>query len=225
MLLKKYKALFLLLFPLIAQGGQWIPIVNNGEAIAQIARDSLSRVYVQNDRIIQITSMNGELMIQKDLENGQLFIKPIDEFREKPINVFLSTEKGNHFSLSFKPLTIKSQTIGLYTKESGIKRANDEKEILAFMKELQQEPNSKKSFSKEKAGKIVFETPYKLIQSDTLHKGNYVGEVYKVENHHQDAINLQQSAFWQSGVKAVAIEKENLLIGQATKVFVVKENG
>lgn len=225
MLQKKYKVLLLLLFPLVAQASQWIAIVNNGEAAAQIARDSLSRVYVQNDHITQITSMNGELMIQKDLENGQLFIKPMDETRDKPIDVFLSTEKGNHFSLSLKPLTIKSQNIGLYVKEGEIKRVNDEREILVFMKELQQKPIHSKALDKKKIGKVIFESPYKLISSETIHKGNYVGEVYGVENFHQENLRLQQASFWQPGVKAVAIEKDNLLIGQATKVFVVKENG
>lgn len=213
-------SLIFILLPVGAWAGQMISIANNGEGVAQIARAALNRIYIQDDQVSQITSLNGELLIQKDTQNGQLFIKPLEESREKPIEVFISTEKGNHFSLSLKPLTVKAQNIGLVLAEKIVKQQSKEENIIAVIKEMEGIEVELNQYLE----KSILSAQPQAVHFVNFHEAKYEGKIFIVANNDTVPQKVNLNSYWEEGVIAVAVEKSKLLEGEATKVFVVKNH-
>ncbi|MGE0207163.1 MAG: type-F conjugative transfer system secretin TraK [Candidatus Babeliales bacterium] len=223
MSLKKLSFYVLSIMPALAWSGQEIIIPNNGEGMAQIARTSLNRIYLNEDHVAQITSLNGELVIQKDTENGQFFVKPTDEQRENPIEIFISTEKGNHFALSLKPLTVKAQNIGILLEQPK-QKINDEK-LITLVKEMNELDFSSKLTQELIPEEISHVGSLRVAKRQTIRDGKLVGEVYELKNENNGQILIDQHQYWNEGVLAVAFEKEVLKEGETTKLFMVKNYG
>jgi type-F conjugative transfer system secretin TraK len=221
---------FFILFSLIVLvktsfAGQVISLINNGEGAAQIARTGLNRIYLEEDKIKNVISLNGELMIQKDIDNGQLFVKPIDESRDKPIEIFLTTESGNHFALSLKPLTIKSQNIGVTIQPNKSEDDNEETKILALIKQMGGVEIPKNKYTKKNRVKNKLKDKVKIEKKLTIKDRELEGEIYEIINNDKEKLKIDLTPYWNKDVKAVAVEKSQLSIGESSKIFVVKNYG
>lgn len=214
MFLKKI-SLFLLIMPLISFASQKVTIKPDGEGTIQIAQKALNRIYLEGDKVSQIISLNGELLIQKDLEAGQLFLKPMDEAREKAIEVFLSTEKGYQFSLSLQPVALKAQNIGIQVKENNNDLV-DEKRIISFIKEI-----NHYHYPKEGSLSSPFSPPKKQL----FYNENLLGEAFKISNSTRKPLFINIQKYWKEGALAVGIKKEILKPGESTEIYIVKKYG
>ncbi|MCE2692294.1 MAG: type-F conjugative transfer system secretin TraK [Rubrivivax sp.] len=79
-------------------------------ALAKVSRQEVTRIAFERGRIRRITGNTGEFVLEKDDEQGQLFVRPIDPASTKPINLFLSTDKST-VALLLQPVDMPSDSI------------------------------------------------------------------------------------------------------------------
>lgn len=102
-----------------AEDLQKFTVKSNDTVIAIVSERELSRFIFAEDKIKQIFAINGELNYEVVDEN--LYIRPSIH---KPVNFFVSTEKGNTYKIIATPKDIPATQISITTKES-VKEVND----------------------------------------------------------------------------------------------------
>jgi hypothetical protein len=80
---------------------------------APIAKDSMTRIYVEGDRIQQVFGLDGQYVLETDEEMGQIFVKPIDDHSEKSFSITILTEEGVTQDLLLKPEKNNTESICL----------------------------------------------------------------------------------------------------------------
>jgi hypothetical protein len=222
MLLKLLKTI-ILFFPLCVNAGQVIPVLNNGESMAQIASGALSRIYISGDAINKVTSLSGELLVEKDLENGQIFVKPADENRDRPIEIFITTDAGANFAVSLKPLDIPAQNIGFQVKNKQAKsngHMNDR--AITLIKTLYKgsSDNAKSSIYRNVKDEDLLGGRSELI--GWAESQGLVGEVLLVRNTENSEAYIDLTEYMSADVVAMASDKKSILPGDSARIYLVK---
>jgi hypothetical protein len=175
--MKSRFSLMLMLIAIKAQAAQVLEVLPDGEVEAFISASELSRVKVNNDRIRAIRSNDGELEIVEDNALGEVYILPNVQ---KPINIFIATEKNNTYKLLLVPQKTPSEQIFLNPKTPK-KKAEDDKQsrLLKLMKIMLNEiesPEFKKLIIEEQRYLLEFE-PVLILQYQS---NELLGEVYEL---------------------------------------------
>lgn len=86
------------------------PLDNLKVIEAPIANQDLTRIAVEDDRILNVFGITGEYVLEADEDQGQIFIRPtengfssFDGINSKPIHLTLTTEKGHVQDLRLIP--------------------------------------------------------------------------------------------------------------------------
>jgi hypothetical protein len=96
-----------------ANAAQVLDVLPDGEIEAFISSSELSRVKINNDRIRAIRANDGELEIVEDNALGEVYILPNVQ---KPINIFIATEKNHTYKLLLIPQKTPSEQIFINPK-------------------------------------------------------------------------------------------------------------
>ncbi len=83
---------------------------DNGQITAIVSAQEISRVSLAKDRIRMINS-DPEVDITHDSETGDVYLKPATAPLTKPLNLFISTEKGFTYQLLLMPEKVPSEQI------------------------------------------------------------------------------------------------------------------
>ena len=60
------------------------------------------------------------------------------------------------------------------------------------------------------------------MRRNTVYKGqNFIGEIFVLKNSTNQVLNLEEKIFFKNGVKAVKIEKADLLPDESTEVLII----
>jgi|GEM_PF-786978 len=95
------------------QASQMIKMTPNKRIEASICADSMNRIAVSNDRIMQIFGDEGAFESQNDEATGQVFLKPTAENGSKSLSLTLITEQGITQDLILKPISETAKTLVL----------------------------------------------------------------------------------------------------------------
>ena len=83
----------------------------DGETLlAKISQKEVTRIAIDKGRIRKVTGNAGEFVLDKDEERGQIFIRPAVADSSKPINLFVSTDRGT-VALLLQPIDAPSDTL------------------------------------------------------------------------------------------------------------------
>ena len=83
----------------------------DGETVlAKVSRKEVTRISVDRGRIRKVTGNAGEFVLEKDDEKGQIFVRPTDPQSTKPINLFLTSDRGT-VALLLQPVDTPSDSI------------------------------------------------------------------------------------------------------------------
>lgn len=96
----------------------------------KISLHDLNRIEVKNDRIAQVFGKSGAFLVEQDLENGQLYLKPTPQNGRRPLSVTLTTEKGQVQDLLLTPYDVPGETLILKEDQTSVL-----KRVLKIMKE------------------------------------------------------------------------------------------
>lgn len=229
---------FLMMISTTAQAAILITLDDRETIEASISQQDLTRITVENDRIVDVFGMTGEYALEADETRGQIFIRPLGvRFLSggtglKPIHLTLTTEEGHTQDLRLIP---KDQP-----PEALILKADDEEEKLTHLSISREEVESLIQASREERIPLG----YKLMPRDlkTL-KGPYMllkelrGEklcclTFDVKNQTKTPLTLSEPEFAETYTsKIMGLQREKLIAlfmpkkilqpGEGTVVYVV----
>ena len=105
----------LILLPLLllvdpAHALQIVDAQDGQTALGKVSRKEVTRIAFERGRVRKVTGSAGEFVLEKDDEKGQIFVRPTDPQSTKPINLFLTSDRGT-VALLLQPVDTPSDSI------------------------------------------------------------------------------------------------------------------
>ncbi|MBY0501651.1 MAG: type-F conjugative transfer system secretin TraK [Alphaproteobacteria bacterium] len=99
-----------------------------------IAKEGLTRIAVQEDRILNVFGVTGEYVLEADEDHGQIFIQPANLGTSKPLSLTITTERGHTQDLRLVPKDQVPEALILESREEEIDRKHLPYENSKFLK-------------------------------------------------------------------------------------------
>ena len=224
------------------QVSQTLIMIENKRLEASICPDSMNRLAVANDRIVQVFGDEGAFESQSEENTGQVFIKPTAENSIKPLSLTVITEQGKTQDLSLKPTAKTAATLILKTSEKAQKAtaadggaASDGSKSygssLGTEKNLPVQEKMLHVLKQAVGGRLPLKDSnpparsipegYSLTPYQSFQGGDFVVHAFHLENTTPTAIDLQEKTFYQPGDLAIAIRARVLASQGKTLLYVV----
>lgn len=204
-------------------------MVEGRSVFAKISARELTRIKVQNGRIENVRGLQGEITIDKDVETGEVYIRPVHP--AKVVNLFVTTDSGQTHTLVLQPQDVPAQTLILkemhrrLPAERAPGTASFHKEIKDMIVALARD-EMPRGVEVEEVGRRVplwKDTTYVL---ERRHKTtDRIAEKYSFTNQTGETMVLSEPEFYADGVLAVSIEHMQLAPQATTNVFIVRKRG
>lgn len=224
----KWITLVLILMPALGQAEQRLVVREGGSITANISATSLNRITVQGDRISAIKGTAGQFHLEKDLSVGQIFIQPTSPEDKAPIHVYITTEKGNTYSLTLLSSDMPAESIILtgLNPQVGMahwdKTASYESVIVNMIKALHNK-EMLEGFAPSEVTKNTYKIKGLSVKSCDSYLGHKLqGLIYEIENASDEELTLKESDFNQPGIRAISILNTRLAPLGKTKLYVVR---
>ncbi len=202
---------------------------DSDEQSAEISKQDINRIKLSGDRIKSTKFDLAELKVSQDDSLGEIYIQLLRPQQTKPINIFITSEQSFTYKLILYPKAIPAEQI-IIKNDSVVSNSDSEiskttknsyqQQIIALLKAMRNKTklesyqiiNSKKSID---LGDI------EMKRLSTYKGQNFIGESFVLTNDSNKIINLEEKMFFKSGVRAIKIEKPNLLPDETTEIFIV----
>ena len=216
-------------------------------AVGKLSRKEVTRIAFERGRVRKVTGSAGEFLLEKDDDQGQIFVRPTDPSSTKPINLFLTSDRGT-VALLLQPVDTPSESIVIRQppdardtreyRESLGRRGSGERStaptrmeasgrhvrtIKNLLLALAQDALPEDMDAREVARDITLWPGTRLTLQRILLGAGVVGEKYLLTNVGDTALELAEHALFKPGVMAVSVERANLNPGDATNLFVIRE--
>lgn len=216
---------------------QDLSIRPDGTANARIAVRETTRIRVDGKPIVDVfgsvrtrENPDGELQVTPDVATGEIYVIPAASATPgKPINIFLKTADGT-YTLLLTPLDIPSDTVVLRDRAGPARSAAPRGHAPDWLREIKNMVLAMR-LRTVPSGYVAEDTmkPVRLWQEARFVElrrvtGTYLtGTVYSLTNVSAAPMVLDAREFTDTGVAAVAVEREYLAPGEATRVHVIRE--
>lgn len=174
----------------------------------------------------------GDVMLNCDLDKGEIYVRPAASNPSKPINLFVSSPRAT-YTLLLRPAQMASETLMLRDRrlDAGESASKTSRQRAAGHVRALKEMLVAMSAGRGTIGMQVerMDIAHSLWQEADLrlirkHQGSaLVGETYRLRNAGTAAMVLAEREFDRDGVMAVAIEQHNLRPGETTLVYVIRD--
>ena len=177
----------------------------------------------------KVTGSAGEFVLEKDDEKGQIFVRPTDPQSTKPINLFLTSERGT-VALLLQPVDTPSDSIVIREpRDSSAAPTRSEasgrhvRTIKNLLLALADDALPDDMEVREPAREITLWLGTRLTLQRVLLGSGVVGEKYQLTNVGNATLEVAETDLFKSGVMAVSLEQPTLRPGEATNLFVIRE--
>ena len=180
---------------------------------------NFNRIFVDGEKIIKLSYPERAFIVDKSEMNdpasaeGSIYLKPAFDV---PITLFLTTDKGHHFSLTISPNEAVGKTLKLVAKpqsklyfvKQDVSLLNQNEEAMAAMKagqvpkDFHTKPALPRPFYIKKDIKVVLQ---KKFQGESV-----TGYVYRLENTSKHEIALTTDFFSHSKALSLSLSEEHL---------------
>jgi conjugal transfer pilus assembly protein TraK len=198
-------------------------------ALAKLSRKEVTRIAFEHGRVRKVTGSAGEFVLEKDDEKGQIFIRPTDSQSTKPINLFLTSERGT-VALLLQPVDTPSDSIVIREpreRSSAPTRLEASGRHVRTLKnlllQLADDALPEDMQALELARDITLWPGTRLTLQRVLLGTGVVGEKYQLTNTGNTTMEVAETALFKSGVMAVSVEQPSLRPGETTNLFVIRE--
>lgn len=222
-------------------------------AVGKLSRKEVTRIAFERGRVRKVTGSAGEFLLEKDDDQGQIFVRPTDPGSTKPINLFLTSDRGT-VALLLQPVDTPSESILIRqapdareprgprgpreARQSHGSRATGEhstaptrleasgrhvRTIKNLLLALAQDALPGDMDAREVAREITLWPGTRLTLLRVLLGTGVVGEKYQLTNVGDTSLEVAEHALFKPGVMAVSVERANLNPGDATNLFVIRE--
>ena len=217
-----------------------------------ISKEELTRIAVKDDRILNVIGLTGAYVLEADDNQGQVFIRPLDQGTLKPISLTIITEGGHTQDLRLVPKNKTPEALILLPQEGHQQEISS---LWGKQVHLKNNP-SHVPLSKNEVESLLqacqerrIPLGYKLapldlknssIREETLNvssllirelKGEKLrGLTYDVQNRTEDPLILSEPTFIksldlpQNSIVAVLMPKKSLASEERTVVYVVAQS-
>lgn len=227
-LVKASLALICTLFGLTANALQILDPVEGHNSFVKISQKETTRFYVEGGKIRSMIVADGEVVVEKDEDRGQVFVRPM--VTNKPINARFVTSSGRTYSIIMQAVDVPQEDVVI--RDSGLRDASTkqgtekgnalEQQLKAMIAAMASEDPPTNVGVKEVNQEYALWEGTKFVLHSIYNKRNHVGEKYRLTNLGKERIRIAEQEFWRKGVQAVAIEHMSVDPGQTTTVFVVR---
>ena len=229
----KHSLLLLPLLPLLlgdpAHALQIVDAQDGQTALGKLSRKEVTRIAFERGRVRKVTGSAGEFVLEKDDEKGQVFIRPMDPHSTKPINLFLTSDRGT-VALLLQPVDTPSDSILIREPrersaaptrlEASGRHVRTLKNLLLA---LADDALPEDMQALEPARDIALWSGTRLSLQRVLQGTGVVGEKYQLTNTGNTTMEVAETALFKSGVMAVSVEQPSLRPGETTNLFVIRE--
>ncbi len=223
--------LMLLLVSTTANAAMVRPIDEKKILEVSISQEELTRIKVQDDRILQVFGLAGEYVLETDDHQGQIFIRPVEGL--KPINLTLTTEAGYTQDLRLIPKNKPPEALILKVDTEIAQELEKEKQAHAplFREEVEElihacrEERIPLGYKEVPLDLSTLQGPHLLVRE--IQGQKLRGLTYRVQNNTQEPLALSESEFAASlplkpkTLVALLISKKTLNPGEGADVYVV----
>lgn len=209
---------------------QTITPVEGTNSFAKCSAKETTRLAIDGGKIRRIIANEGELVVEKDEERGQFFIKPVSV--EKPINLRLLSSSGKWFSLVLQPADVPQEDVVLLDPDARATSPNAQPEqrstphVRALRQLIDSMADSARGTSRLEIREVNREVALwqdtRFVLLSRYRDKAWVGERYELTNLGATQIRVVEQELFRRGVVAVAIENLALDPGQSTFVYVVR---
>jgi len=221
--------LTLLLLSNPARAIQVLDASDDKPLIANISQREMSRIAIDKGRVRKLPFAEGELIVEKDEENGQVFVRPAIEGTTKSINVFVIDDRGRTYVLLLQPSDIPAENIIIRDRATKSEKSSIEKSgsyqrviknmVLAMATDAS--PNGVEV--REMRQEIPLWQEAKLLLQRIYIGRSVIGEKFILANVSEKPMVIAEPELSRRGVISVSVENMNLAPGESTNVFVVRE--
>lgn len=222
--MKKLCLILLCSFVPIAFASQRIPVQEGLEVNAIVSTQALNRIAVENDRITSVKGNTGQFELDKDLELGQIFLKPL--VKESPIPIFITTEKGHTYHLGLTTHELSAESITLVPLGEVSTKWQQSSAYESLLKTLIQAMHTQTFLE----GFIIENAKLKVPQIKTVKVSQLqsyvgqalVGQILEVSNPTSQTLELVEADFYLPGVRAITLLNKTLSPKAKTRVYLVR---
>lgn len=199
----------------------------------RISQEGLTRIKVEEDRILRVFGRTGDYVLETDEDQGQVFIRPTTLETSKPISLTLTTEAGHTQDLRLIPKDQAPEALILKIDADITQEIEKEKQASAplFREEVEsliqacQEGRIPLGYKEIPLSIHTIQKPYLLtreIQGPKLR-----GLTYRVHNDTQEPLILSEQEFADelflqaNDLVALLISKKTLAPEEGTDIYVV----
>jgi conjugal transfer pilus assembly protein TraK len=195
--------------------------------IAKISQKELTRVMVEGNRIKRVTGNPGEFWLEKDEDKGQIYIRPASDSLVKPINLFISTERGT-FMLLLQPVDLPAETI-VIKPLPGVREASSIEKSSSYVRVMKNlllamagDALPRDMEVRESGREIALWKNVRFTFARAYLGQGIVGEKYLLTNLSNVSMTVAEQELYKAGVMAVAVENSKLNPAQSTNVFIIR---
>jgi conjugal transfer pilus assembly protein TraK len=177
-------------------------------ALAKLSRKEVTRIAFEHGRVRKVTGSAGEFVLEKDDEKGQIFIRPTDAQSTKPINLFLTSERGT-VALLLQPVDTPSDSIVIREASDPRERSSAPTRLEAsgrhvrtlknLLLQLADDALPEDMQALELARDITLWPGTRLTLQRVLLGTGLVGEKYQLTNIGNTTLELAETALFKSG--------------------------
>jgi len=221
--------LLLLALSLPASALQIVDAKDGETAFAKISQKEVTRISFERGRIRKVTGNAGEFVLEKDEEKGQIFIRPTQVDGTKPINIFVTSDRGT-VALLLQPIDSPADTIVIRegrevgASPSRIERSGRHVRTLKNLLLAMATDALPDDMEIRETARVLSLWPGVRLTLQRAYLGTgIVGEKYQLVNVAKSDVTLTESDLYKSGVMAVSLEQRTLRAGESTNLFVIRE--
>lgn len=193
-----------------------------------VALTEASRITVEKGRIVRAWSMNTNWQVKEDKEAGDIYIKPANSSR-KAFSFFVQDNFGSTYTIVAVPTDTPSETVVL----KPAKRVKTTKSNNVNQPYVQRSKGMIKDMVNGEEGNYVVTELHEMVplwKEAEIHLvkrfelNELVGEIYQIRNVSGAPMIFAEQEFanFGEGVVAIALERTEVLSGDAGMLYVVR---
>ncbi len=215
---------------------QIVDVADGTSAYATISIKEITRLSISGERLRAVKFNPGTLLVDKDEENGQFFLRV--QNASAPINVFVVSESGRNYALVLQPKDIpleqiilrdSARTAGYGTRSealSSIEKASSHQSLVknfVLLMASGELPKDLDILSENKETPLWKEA--KLVHLLSYKGTEVIGEKFQLTNLTDSLLRVAEQEFYAKGVLGVAIDQMALAPKESTMIYLVRQRG
>ncbi|ARB92956.1 MULTISPECIES: type-F conjugative transfer system secretin TraK [Legionella] len=225
----------LVLASMMAQASSSIPVKNNSDIALTLSQSNYNRIVVKNDKIMEAVFPPNSMAVKRDEHDGSVYVLLA---AQNPFTLFVTTEKGIHFSVTLNGEESLGKTIELVPQHSIVakttkpqltnKNITNSKDavpeaILAMLTHMeQQKPFADVKVVRQFGKAQRWAKGLTLLPKESWDSKLLKGEVIELYNGGKEPLELNQEWFAKKGTLAVKYSKPILKSGERAMLYRVQ---